>query len=447
MIRAILLLAGLFVGQIMGLQAQCPTTTYALCSGETYILTAQSGLTNIQWEIDNGSGFTSVVGANAPTYVVMGAGKYRYTAKDTSNCDIVLCCPFEITVGTNCPPACSTTTYPLCSGDSYTLTAQSGLTNIQWQVDNGAGFTNISGATSAGYIASAVGKYRYTAKDGSGCDMVLCCPFELVTGTNCPAPCPTTPYPICSGESYTLTAQSGLTNIKWQINTGGGFSDIPSATGSTYVASTVGKYRYMATDVSGCSISLCCPFELVAGNCPAPCPTTVYEMCAGESYRITAQAGLTDVQWQVDNGAGFTNISGATHSFYDATASGKYKYTAKDAGGCAIELCCPFNISVYSVPAPPAVTSPQMNICPNQTVNLTFFSSALPNNLTYEWHISNSQTSALVATPSAVTAGMYYLFAKNSSNCYSTATGVAVQIQICCPSKPICLPVTVMRVN
>ena len=61
--------------------AQCPTTTYPLCSGESYTLTAQTGLTNIQWQMDNGAGYMAIAGANGNTYVATSVGKYRYLAK------------------------------------------------------------------------------------------------------------------------------------------------------------------------------------------------------------------------------------------------------------------------------------------------------------------------------------------------------------------------------
>ena len=184
----------------------------------------------------------------------------------------------------------------------------------------------------------------------------------------------------------------------------------------------------------------------MAGTCTPPCPTPQYNLCSGESYRLTGQAGLTNVQWQIDNGSGFTNITGATDTFYNAAASGRYRYTATDANGCAIVQCCPFNIVVSSTPSTPTVTNPRINPCPSNKVNLTAISSALPNIGTYEWHIADNKTSALVPMPSAVGAGMYYLFARSAQNCYSASAPVLVQIQICCPAT-ICLPVTVIRIN
>jgi basic membrane lipoprotein Med (substrate-binding protein (PBP1-ABC) superfamily) len=69
-------------------------------------------------------------------------------------------------------------------------------------------------------------------------------------------------------------------------------------------------------------------------------------ICKGESFNLTASAGLTNVQWKVDKtGSGtYTNIAGATSLTYKATEQGVYIYTAKDANACDIELCCPITL-------------------------------------------------------------------------------------------------------
>jgi hypothetical protein len=261
------------------------------------------------------------------------------------------------------------------------------------------------------------------------------------------AQCPTTTYPLCQGESYTLTAATGLTDIQWQVDIGAGYGNIAGATNAVYIASAVGKYKYTAKDANNCAIELCCPVDIVVGTCNTVCPNYTYSMCSGDSYTLTAPTGLTNIQWQYDNGTGYTNIAGATNAVYIATQAGNYKYTAQDANNCALNLCCPVTIIVYANPATPSVAASQMNICPATTVNLSAISAALPHaNGIYEWHVANDKTSALVSLPNSVGAGTYYLFAKLTGECYSAATPLQVQIQTCCPT-PICIPVTVTRVN
>jgi hypothetical protein len=184
-------------------------------------------------------------------------------------------------------------------------------------------------------MASSVGKYKYTAKDVNGCIVDLCCPFEVVAGTNCATPCPITTYPLCSGESYTLTAQSGFTNIQWQVDNGSGYTTISGATNAVYIASAIGKYKYTAKDVNGCTIDLCCPFEIVANPTPdftlsksVPCPGTL------EDVNITnlVNAIPTTSMLSIDGGAfsAFPNLPILT-----GLSVGLHNITVRNINGCS----------------------------------------------------------------------------------------------------------------
>jgi SdrD B-like domain len=153
---------------------------------------------------------------------------------------------------------CPTTTYPICSGESYTLAAPTSLTAVKWY-KNGV---LIPSATSSSYTANAVGDYQWAGTNATTlCRDSLCCPVKIVAGT-CGGG--VTTYPICAGESYTLAAPAGITNIKW-------YKDgvlIPSATGSSYIANAVGDYRWAGTNATtSCRDSLCVAVKIVVGTC------------------------------------------------------------------------------------------------------------------------------------------------------------------------------------
>lgn len=75
--------------------------------------------------------------------------------------------------------------------------------------------------------------------------------------------------------------------------------------------------------------------------------------------------------------------------------------------------------------APPVVSSNNVNAaCP---YDLTGLESTPPAGITIEWHTANNtNASSLVPDATNVSAGVYYAFAKDSDNCYSTATVVTV---------------------
>jgi SdrD B-like domain/Bacterial Ig domain len=80
-------------------------------------------------------------------------------------------------------------TYPFCAGDRYRLEAEAGLIGLQWYQGTPGSGTPIAGATNTVYIATEVGSYYWEATDSNSCIKSLCCPVEIVAGTNCPVPC------------------------------------------------------------------------------------------------------------------------------------------------------------------------------------------------------------------------------------------------------------------
>lgn len=75
---------------------------------------------------------------------------------------------------------------------------------------------------------------------------------------------------------------------------------------------------------------------------------------------------------------------------------------------------------------PPTVSSTSVSnaTCP---FDLTGLVSGLPTGITAEWHTANNHfSSSLLANPSSVSDGIYYVFATDGHNCYSTGIKVIV---------------------
>ncbi len=316
-------------------QAQCLSGVYSLCNNSTYTLTAENGLSNVKWQKKVGNNYVTISNSNSIT--VSDAGKYKYVAEDVNGCQIELCCPYEFL------PDASTQIYALCQGETYTIAAQAGLNNIQWQKDSGSGFVNINGANSKDLMVTTIGRYKYTATDLNGCVVDLCCPFNIVQGTGCCTTAPT--YTLCQGETYTITAQAGLNNIQWQKLVGNTYTDIVNETATNYTVSQAGKYRYVAKDANACAIELCCPFDFT----PC-CPVQNYTACQGETYTLTAQVGMSNIQWQKEHNGMYIDIAGANNASLIVSEMGKYRYTATDNTNGCIEMCCPFLVTYYEKP-------------------------------------------------------------------------------------------------
>jgi hypothetical protein len=129
--------------------------------------------------------------------------------------------------------------YPLCTSESYTLTADAGYSNYQWFFDadgNGPTAPVLVANTAVYANANQPGTYTWTAVNGSGCVVLGCCPTVLESITTNATFTPTAP--TCTGATannngiITFATATGVTNF--------GISTVGSATynGPVYPATT-----------------------------------------------------------------------------------------------------------------------------------------------------------------------------------------------------------------
>ena len=178
------------------------------------------------------------------------------------------------------------------------------------------------------------------------------------------------------------------------------------------------------------------------------CDTTLVVMdttiCYGKTVDLyTLASGVKGTLSYSTNGSTWIALTNPTNITPSVTTT----YYIKDT---LVSGCFDIDTLVITVnpePTSPSISTPIMNVCPAKTVNLTTISGALTPSVSggvFEWHVSNSSSSALVSNQNTVVTGDYYLFERSPAGCYSGALKVTVAIQVCCPSK-ICLPVTVTR--
>jgi hypothetical protein len=186
----------------------------------------------------------------------------------------------------------------------------------------------------------------------------------------------------------------------------------------------------------------------IENTCPCSCDTTLTvtstTICNGTTVNLFAQvSGVKGTLTYSTDGNTWTALTNPTN----VTPSVSTTYFVKDTltSGCFdIDTLV---ITVNPTPTTPSVSSPIMNVCPLTTVNLTAIASTLTPSVSggvFEWHVSNSSSSALVSNQNTVVLGDYYLFERSPAGCYSAGLKVTVAIQVCCPTKN-CLPVTVTR--
>lgn len=174
------------------------------------------------------------------------------------------------------------------------------------------------------------------------------------------------------------------------------------------------------------------------GNCDGIVTSVVVSRVGADIILTWAATGHLYVQVWVDGdfidakAAAITSITlpgyadGTTHT-YEIKPFCANNVQGTSVGGSFDQLGCP------TITAPSVSTSAALNVaCP---YNLTGLVLALPIGITAEWHTANNTlSSTLVPNATSVTDGIYYVFAKDSNNCYSTG----VQVVVTCQTSGTC---------
>jgi hypothetical protein len=210
-------------------------------------------------------------------------------------------------------------------------------------------------------------------------------------------------------KNYTIDATlNSLYIIEYRHSSQSTFSSVPSA------------WVYPAVVNNDICLKDSFPTNLTSSNGDTICP--------GQSTVLSANCSLSGstLVWYTNSSLtsplGTSTASPSTPTTY---------YAVCEQNGCKSRSD---SIKVVpSGPATPVVSNSNVsNVCPSSTVNLITLTTA-SSGITYEWHsANNTNSSSIVASPTAVGVGSYYVFAKNAGNCYSpNAANVSVTINSC----------------
>lgn len=396
-------------------QASFTVSDSSICPGESiqFTNTTPGTLTSRKWYFTGGSPATSTGNNPTVTYSTPGTYPVALVTTSASGTDSTIKNGY-ITV--NNPPQATTTAggnTTFCSGGSVVLSANTGAgQTYQWRKNT----TNISGATSANYTATASGTYYVTITNSFGCTNTsagLPVTVNLRPSAILSAGGPTT---FCPGDSVVLTASqgSGYTYV-WKK----GAAVIPGISSTTYSAKASANYTVVVTNGFGCSkTSNIIP---VVVNTPKATVTVqgAAAVCNGNGVVLKANtgAGLT-YQWKI----GSTNINGATDSIYVAYTSGSYKVKVTNA--CGSTNSASKTATIHPLPVVSISANGPTTFCTGGSVT---FTAAGDTGLTYVWRKNGVVIAgATAATYITGTSGSYSVVATNAFGCTSTSNTIAV---------------------
>ena len=356
------------------------------------------------------------------------------------------------------------TTAPLsqivCEGANVTFAVTATTaTNFQWQVSTNAGtsWTNISGATNATFILTAVtsllngNQYRCQASTLCGASNSTSATLTVNTGINITTqPASAT---ICAGQSNTFCVAATGSNLsyQWQTNTtgcAGAWANITGAISSCLTINNVVATAYYRCVVSsstcgGSSTTNCATLTVNSGINISTQPTDV-ENCAGTQATFTVagtSAQTINYQWQVstDAGANFNNINAANAASYVVpnitTSINNYRYRCllTNATCRTATISNTAKLTVRALPTITLTAIPSITLQPGQTTLLTATNSiSNGGSLATNWFYNTAPLSITANTyPVAISqVGNYYATIKETFpsglQCSNTSATIAI---------------------
>jgi len=220
-----------------------PAGEILVCASSNVPLTASAGSNySYQWYQDG----VLIPGSTQQTYFPTQVGAYTVLVTDNNTTCQQLSSPTTFYLTTPIFPTGTVST--ACNPGGVQLTAPVGTGNTyQWK-RNGA---NISGATSATYLAATAGNYNVVVTNGQ-CESTSATTVDTNTGSTVNATIsPEGNISLCDGGNVQLTAASG-SGYTYQWKKDG--VNIQGAVAQTYLATSAGSYTVQVT-ATGCSLT------------------------------------------------------------------------------------------------------------------------------------------------------------------------------------------------
>jgi len=410
----------------------------AVCTGDnaTFSVTTSSADLIYQWQINTGSGFIDI--SNSDKYSGVYTSKLTITGVNTSMSGYAYKCIVSNSCST---PAISSTanlivndvplissqspSQAICTGNStsFSVSAIGNDIKYQWQISNGAEFSNIRNSSQySGTITNtlvvtnpseALNGYQFRCLMSGNCSPSVISKTDTLKIVQAPLiNKQAANADVCAGDNakFTISAIGNRLSYQWMLNTGNGFVDITDGalysgiqTNKLIIAKTtedMDAYQYR------CSVSGTCQPGVFSNAAilnvssrpritSAPSGTSV---CVGghATFAVAAKGGHLTYQWFVNTGDGFTPL--ANNSVYNGALSNSlsvthvtkslsgYSYQCTILGTCEPSLTTnPVNLTVDSLPAISLQPS-NHTVCAGDNVTLSV--SAKGAQISYQWQLN-----------------------------------------------------------
>jgi len=328
--------------------------------------------TTVTYLWSNGNTNRMISGLCAGTYTVTVSGCFQNAYKDS----------VTISAGGGLTVTADSTSATCANPGSASITSVVGGTapyTYKW--------SNGSTSSSSGPVGAGI--YCVDVKDHNGCSDSLCI---HVIGTGLPT-ITVTPNPdtICGGGQVALTASGAGVGGTYAWTPAGSGLSCYNCSNPTASPSATTIYTVVGTDINGCKnkdsvIVAVLPSPTISISAPND------SICAGQNLVLTASGGVT-YSWTDGHTTSTANpltVSPLVNTTYTVTGT-----NAKGCTGIA-------TFTVYISELSSLTVSPNVSICPNNTVTLTA-SQTSGSGSGYQWQPGGSTSQSITVSPTTTT--------------------------------------------
>lgn len=468
--------ATLTVGNAAAITTQPADLTVCVGDNAVFSVVGSGSISSYQWQVNTGTGFTDIPGANAATLtlnaVTATLNGYQYrvnvfscTATPITSNSATLTVNTPVSIGTQ--PAAST----LCLGGntSFTVAATGTGLSYQWQyaATCGGTFTNIAGATSATLSLNSValsnaGAYQVVIT--GACNTVTSSCVTLTVNSPITISAQPADVELClptNAASFSVSAAGTGLTYQWQVSTNGGTSwtNLAGETSATLnltgITAAFNGNQYRVVLNGTCTTDLNSSAATLVVNSPVDItdqPDSI-NVCSGNTvtFHVEATGSTITYQWQVSvNGAAFVDLansapySGVTTNTLTVgpltTSMSGYLYRVIVSGvPCGSVISDTAQLVVNITPVVVLKLASYSNINPGiRTTLYTTVSPALtaPNAYVYQWYKDGVLVPSITGDRYEVTPddfGSYEVVATDTSttsDCSSRSNAETVAVDI-----------------
>ncbi|HEY0058509.1 MAG TPA: PKD domain-containing protein [Flavisolibacter sp.] len=400
------------------------------CFGTSTSFTVAANGTDLsyQWQVstDGGASFSDLPFENSSVLnlnnLSVASNGYRYRVVITGTCSAETSNAAVLSVADKAVVLEQPQGQAVCAGTGAAFAARVGGMSLsyQWQVstDGGTSFSNVAGAQASTFtISSTIAtmngyQYRLVISGGCGPDVttnnVTLTVDRLPVITAQPAP-----LSVCQGSNAAFYANATGTAVSFQWekseDAGNTWVPLPGQTSATLNISNVtyamNNFQFRAVAKGACAPAAVSNAALLQVNAVAALssqPQSV-TVCEGGNadFAVAATTSALSYQWQVstNNGASFTNITGATQAVYPVNnaraANNGAVYRVAVSGQCGATVMS--ESAVLTVNTPPSISLEPLDRSVCAGYDVTFSVTAAGTSLSYQWEKSTDGGSSWTA--------------------------------------------------